>query len=176
MSKVRVLGVDPGTARVGYGIVDWVDGAYVPVDYGCICTDKDLPDEKRLEIIYQALGDIVDLHAPTDAAVESLFFNKNLKTAISVSQARGVILLLLANKGIVISSYTPLQIKQGIAAYGRADKVGIQMMVTQLLGLDEIPQPDDAADGLAVAICHGHMLQSALFQAGAKKVSRGRLR
>lgn len=150
---MRVLGIDPGTSIIGYGVVDLEDGTYFAVDYGVILPEsKDM--SKKLLQIYKEICLLIDKYKPQSMAVEELFFNKNIKTALSVSQARGVILLAAEVKGVEAKGYTPLQVKQGITAYGRSTKEGVQMMVMSLLGLDEIPKPDDAADGLAIAITH----------------------
>ena len=150
---MRVLGIDPGTAIVGYSIIDYENGKYTTLDYGCIFTDKSEDMPVRLEQIYDALEKIIKLWKPTDMAIENLFFFKNQKTIIEVGQARGVITLGQKNR-LNLFSYTPLQVKMGIAGYGRATKKQIQEMVKLILKLDEIPKPDDAADALAIAITH----------------------
>lgn len=157
---MRVIGIDPGTAIVGYGIVDYEGKKFKVVDYGCIYTDKELRQEKRLEIIYNELDEILKKYKPDSMAVEELFFFKNSKTVITVGQARGVILLCGRKNGVTISGYTPLQVKMGITGYGKADKQQVQKMVTMILGLDEIPKPDDAADALAIAVTHTHNLMA----------------
>ena len=151
---MRILGIDPGTAIVGYAVVDYENGDYTPLDYGCIFTDKDEDMPIRLEKIYDGLENIIKLWKPTDMAIEDLFFFKNQKTVIKVGQARGVITLAGQKNKLNLYSYTPLQVKMGIASYGRADKKQIQEMVKLILKLDEIPKPDDAADALAIAITH----------------------
>jgi len=149
-----ILGVDPGTATTGYGIIEEKAGKIKLVDYGVIITEPKQPLEARLEIIYDQLGDIIDEYDPEEIAVEELFFSTNVKTAMAVGQARGVILLAAKKSGALISEYTPNQVKNGICGYGGADKKQVQKMVQMILKLDEMPQPDDAADALAIAICH----------------------
>lgn len=149
------LGIDPGTAILGYGIVR---GEYEPeaVAYGVIRTDKSLSPEKRLQRLYDAVSRLIAEHLPDAVAVEQLFFSRNVTTALPVMQARGVVLLAAANADIPITEYRPIEVKQAITGYGRADKPQMQEMVRILLRLDAIPQPDDAADALALAICHVH--------------------
>lgn len=150
-----VLGVDPGTAITGFGLVrESPDGTLGLVDYGVIQTPAGLEDEKRLLILYQKLNELILLHAPDAGAVEKLFFRRNVTTAIGVGQARGVVLLTLAQHGLPVWEYTPMEVKQSVSGYGNADKRQVQLMVQTLLGLKEYPKPDDAADALAVAICH----------------------
>lgn len=151
-----VLGVDPGTAITGYGFVGEADGQLQAVAYGVIATPADWPLPQRLQKIYHDLTALVREHRPTEGAVEQLFFSRNVKTALAVGQARGVALLALAEGGMPIYEYTPLQVKQSVVGYGRAEKKQIQELVRLLLGLDAVPQPDDAADALAIAICHAH--------------------
>jgi crossover junction endodeoxyribonuclease RuvC len=152
-----VIGVDPGTATTGYGLVrENPDGSLSLVEYGAILTPADLPMPQRLLELHRQLRQILLLHRPESGAVEKLFFHRNVTTAISVGQGRGVALLALAEAGLEVAEYTPLQVKQAVAGYGGADKNQVQQMVRVLLGLDHIPTPDDAADALAVAICHIH--------------------
>jgi crossover junction endodeoxyribonuclease RuvC len=152
-----VIGIDPGTATTGYGLVQEVDdGSLEVVDYGAILTPPDLPMQQRLLQLYRGLKDILILHHPQSGAVEKLFFQRNVRTAISVGQGRGVALLALAEVQLPVAEYTPLEVKQAVAGYGRADKNQVQEMVRALLGLQDVPRPDDAADALAVAICHLH--------------------
>jgi crossover junction endodeoxyribonuclease RuvC len=153
---MRVLGIDPGTATTGYGVVEEVKGDLKPLVFGVIRTPADQPLPVRLQLIYQALKELAAEWVPTAAAVEELFFSRNVRTAMSVGQARGVILLALADIGLDVAEYTPLAIKQAVTGYGNADKAQVQEMVRLLLGLAEAPRPDDAADALAVAICHLH--------------------
>jgi crossover junction endodeoxyribonuclease RuvC len=151
-----VLGIDPGTAITGYGLVKGEGDDLTLVAYGTITTSSDWALPERLQRIYQELTALIEDQQPTTAAVEELFFSKNVRTALSVGQARGVALLAAANAGLPIHEYTPLQVKQAIAGYGRATKDQVQQMVKMLLALDCVPQPDDAADAIAVAICHIH--------------------
>lgn len=154
-----ILGIDPGIAIVGYGIIECSGNHYKVLDYGCITTDSKLLFPDRLKIVYDSLIDVIDKYKPDEFAIEELFFNKNVKTAIKVGQARGVEILAAINKGLPIYEYTPLQIKQAVVGYGRAEKHQVQEMVKILLNLKEIPKPDDAADALAIAICHGSCLK-----------------
>ena len=157
---MRVIGIDPGTAIVGYGIIDYNKNKYSIVDYGVILTSKDLSNEERLEIVYNELDKILKKYKPEFMAIEDLFYFKNNKTVISVAQARGVILLAGKQNNIPMSSYTPLQVKIGITGYGKAEKKQVQLMVQKFLGLSEIPNPDDAADALAICITHINSLSS----------------
>ena len=151
---MRILGIDPGTAPVGWGVIE-VDGSKnVAVAFGHISTSKDLPLAERLLEISKDLTTIVKKYKPEEAAVEELFFFKNQKTVISVAQARGSILLTLENLCVKVFGYTPLEVKQALTNYGRADKSQVQLMVKALLKLSAIPQPDDVADALALALCH----------------------
>ncbi|OGI21573.1 MAG: crossover junction endodeoxyribonuclease RuvC [Candidatus Moranbacteria bacterium RIFCSPLOWO2_02_FULL_48_19] len=151
---MRILGIDPGTATVGWGVIE-VDGSKnVAVAFGHISTSKDLPLAERLLEISKDLTTIVKKYKPEEAAVEELFFFKNQKTVISVAQARGSILLTLENLCVKVFGYTPLEVKQALTNYGRADKSQVQLMVKALLKLSAIPQPDDVADALALALCH----------------------
>jgi len=151
---MRILGIDPGTATTGFGVIEVNKGKYTIVDAGVIKTPARQADEIRLETIFDDLSDIIKETKPDVAAVEQLFFAQNVTTAMTVSQARGVILLAIIKAGLDHASYTPLQIKQAMTGYGRADKNQIQEMVKTILGLKEIPKPDDCADALAVAITH----------------------
>ena len=151
-----VLGVDPGTAITGYGLVREEADGLTLVDYGVITTPAGQSLAERLQAIYRGLADVARQHQPQQAAVEELFFSRNVRTALSVGHARGVALLALADAGLPIHEYKPLQIKQAIAGYGGADKQQVQQMVRLLLDLDHVPQPDDAADAVAVAVCHIH--------------------
>lgn len=151
-----VLGIDPGTATTGFGLVrETVQGLEV-VDFGAILTPAGLPQSERLLLLYEELRKIMLLHRPESAAVEKLFFSRNVTTAITVGQARGVVLLSLAQSGLSVGEYTPMEIKQAVAGYGGADKNQVQQMVRALLNLKKVPKPDDAADALAIAICHLH--------------------
>ncbi len=153
---MRVVGIDPGTATTGYGVIEENAGRLILVAFGTICTPAGQPMPERLLELHSRLIALLALHAPDTAAVESLFFQKNVRTAISVGQARGTVLLALAQCGMPVGEYTPLQVKQAVTGYGGAEKRQVQIMVRTLLGLAELPKPDDAADALAVAICHAH--------------------
>ncbi len=153
---MRVLGVDPGTATTGYGVVTEEGGELDVLTFGVIRTSADDPMPVRLQAIYRAMRDLAVEWEPNTSAVEELFFSRNVRTAMSVGQARGVTLLALADAGLDVAEYTPLVIKQAVTGYGSADKGQMQEMVRLLLGLAERPRPDDAADALAVAICHLH--------------------
>lgn len=158
-----VLGIDPGTATTGYGLVREAEsGDLQMVEYGVILTPAKMALEQRLLMLYERLQEILLLHHPQVAAVEKLFFSRNVTNAIAVGQARGVVMLGLAQKGMAIAEYTPMQVKQAVSGYGGADKLQVQMMVQSILQLEELPKPDDAADALAVALCH---LQSYRMQA-----------
>jgi crossover junction endodeoxyribonuclease RuvC len=149
------IGIDPGTAITGYGLVlENEDGRLSIVDFGTIVTSPNLPMPERLLELYHRLRDLLLLHHPQSGAVEKLFFQRNVRTALAVGQARGIALMALAESGIPLAEYTPLEVKQAVAGYGGADKHQVQQMVRALLGMPEIPKPDDAADALAVAICH----------------------
>ena len=149
-----ILGVDPGTATTGYGVIDANNGDVKLIDYGVIQTRPKQPLEDRLEQLFDELSKIIAQYSPAEIAVEELFFSSNAKTAIAVGQARGVILLAAKKAGVPLSEYTPNQVKNGICGYGGADKKQVQKMVQMILKLVETPQPDDAADALAIAICH----------------------
>lgn len=152
-----VLGIDPGTARLGYGVIDSADGAPAMIDYGIAETFPTESMPERLLQLYGIVRQLLKDHDPDVMAVEKLFFARNVTTAIAVGQARGVVLLAAAERGISVREYTPSEIKQSIVGYGKADKNQVQEMVRVILGLDRIPRPDDAADALAVAICDAHM-------------------
>ncbi|MDR1835465.1 MAG: crossover junction endodeoxyribonuclease RuvC [Fusobacteriaceae bacterium] len=160
---MRVIGIDPGTAIVGYGILDYEKNKFTPVDYGCIFTDKDTPMEKRLVEIYDGLSALLDKYKPEHLAIEELFYFRNATTVIPVGQARGIILLAAAQRNISIKGYTPPQVKVGVTGYGKAEKKQVQQMVQRLLNLREIPKPDDAADALALAVTHINALHSLAY-------------
>jgi crossover junction endodeoxyribonuclease RuvC len=153
---VLVIGIDPGTATTGYGLVreHEADSTLECVAYGAVITPPGQSMPKRLQTIHRELKDVITLHRPDSGAVEKLFFQKNVSTAMAVGQGRGVAMLALADCGLDVSEYTPREVKQAVAGYGNADKRQMQEMVRVLLNLDIIPKPDDAADALAVAICH----------------------
>ncbi len=157
-----VLGLDPGYAIVGYGVIDYSGNRFKVLDFGAITTDKDTPFLTRLEQIYDGMNYIIDKWKPQAMSVEKLFFNTNTTTAIQVAEARGCCLLAAAQKNIEVAEYTPIQVKQSVTGYGRAEKMQVMEMTRMLLGLDHIPKPDDAADALAIAICHAHTSGSKL--------------
>lgn len=151
-----IIGIDPGYAIVGVGVVEYVGNKFRTLEYNAITTPAGMNTVDRLKKIYDEMGMYLDKYKPDAMAIEELFFNSNQKTAINVAQARGVLLVAAANRGVPISEYTPLQVKQSVTGYGRAEKKQIQQMVKMILGLNVIPKPDDAADALALAICHAH--------------------
>ena len=151
-----VLGIDPGLATTGYGLVRETEGELQAVGYGTVTTmaKRSLPE--RLQQIYTELSTLIQRYRPDESAVEELFFSRNVRTAMSVGQARGVVLLALADGGLPVTDYSPLTIKQAVSGFGGADKIQMQTTVRILLRLESLPRPDDAADALAVAICHIH--------------------
>lgn len=153
---LRFLGIDPGIAIVGFGFVDKVGSKVVPVQYGCIQTEAHTPEEDRLLHVYEGMLQLIDKYKPDAVALEKLFFNRNVTTAMSVSQARGVLVLAAKQRNLPIGEYTPMQVKQAIVGYGKAEKKQVQEMVRMFLKLQAVPKPDDVADALAVAICHAH--------------------
>lgn len=162
-----VLGVDPGTAITGYGLVREDDEGLALVSCGVLTTTAGQPFAARLQAIYQGLTSVIRKYRPDAAAIEELFFGRNVRTALMVGQARGVALLALADAGLPIHEYKPLEVKQAIAGYGGADKQQVQEMVRLLLHLNEVPRPDDAADAVAVAVCHIHSARMAALIAEA---------
>ncbi|HRR75737.1 MAG: crossover junction endodeoxyribonuclease RuvC [Ruminococcus sp.] len=156
---MRILGVDPGYAIVGFGILDYDGVRFTPVEYGAVLTEAGTPFPERLRAIYTDMEFIFQKYSPDCMAIERLYFNTNQKTAIDVAQARGVTVLSAAQRGIPISEYTPLQVKSSVTGYGKAEKQQVMEMTRQILGLAQIPKPDDAADALAIAICHGHSVR-----------------
>jgi crossover junction endodeoxyribonuclease RuvC len=158
---VLILGIDPGTAITGYGLVREDDEGLALVECGVITTPADQLLPARLQVIYQRLAGLIREHQPEAAAVEELFFSRNARTALTVGHARGVVLLALADAGLPIHEYKPLQVKQAIAGFGGADKQQVQEMVRMLLNLEQVPRPDDAADAVAVAVCHIHSARMA---------------
>lgn len=156
---MRILGIDPGYAILGYGIIDVKGNHFSVCTYGAIETDAKMAMPDRLKHLYFRLMEVIKDYQPDQASIEELFFNTNVKTAILVGQARGVAIVACANSGLEIYEYTPLQIKQGLVGYGRAEKKQVQAMVKTLLNLKEVPKPDDTADALAAALCHGHSLE-----------------
>lgn len=161
---MRVLGVDPGIAITGYGVVEEVGTVLKPLVFGAIRTPAGRPLPTRLQLIYRKIRALTAEWQPSAAAVEELFFSSNTRTAMGVGQARGVALVALADAGLPVAEYTPLEVKQAVTGYGSADKVQMQEMVRLLLNLPEVPRPDDAADALAVAICHLHSARLAHYE------------
>ena len=159
---MRVLGIDPGVATVGFGVVDFQRGAHRLVRYGVITTPAGLPLSRRLLQISEDMGELIGQFKPDEAAVEELFFTKNITTGIAVAHGRGVILLELERSGIPVYEYTPMQVKQAVAGYGGADKRQVMLMTQRLLRMREVPRPDDAADAIAIALCHGRSATSLL--------------
>ena len=155
-----VLGIDPGTARTGYGIVAREGASLRVLDYGCVETIPDRPAGERLLLIHEALRDLIETHRPDAVGVERLFFNKNVQTAFAVGQARGVVLLAAAEHGLPVHEYGPHEVKMAVTGYGRASKEQVQRMVQLVLSMSELPHPDDAADALAVAVCTAHAASS----------------
>ena len=149
-----ILGIDPGIAIVGYGLIEYAGNSIKLLEYGCITTSSKEPLPNRLSFIMDELSFLIQEFKPEEMAIEELFFNKNVKTAIQVAQARGVEILAGVKSGVVVYEYTPLQVKQAIVGYGRAEKIQVQESIKKMLNLNEIPKPDDAADAIAVAICH----------------------
>jgi crossover junction endodeoxyribonuclease RuvC len=164
-----ILGIDPGTATTGYGLVQVQGSRYTLADYGCIRTRAHIAPALRLEMIYQGAHQLLAQHKPQAVAIEQLFFNRNTTNALSVAQARGVLLLAFAKANLPISEYTPLQVKQAVVGYGRAEKEQVKYMVSRILGLKTPLKSDDAADALAIAICHGQQRGSALLLAGGQR-------
>ena len=151
-----VMGIDPGTATTGYGLVQEDEGHLECAGFGVVTTSAGEPVEVRLASIYRDLIAVLQQHQPTTAAVEKLFFHRNVTSAMAVGQGRGVVLLAIAHYGLHAAEYSPSEVKQAVTGYGKASKSQVQLMVRTLLTLEEIPRPDDAADALAVAICHAH--------------------
>lgn len=159
---MRIIGIDPGYAIVGYGIIDYNANRFTVVDYGAVTTKAHTPFEQRLSDIHKGLTQLIETFKPDAMSIEKLFFNTNTTTAIDVAQARGVIVLSAAQAGLKIAQYTPLQVKQSVVGYGRAEKKQVQEMTRLMLGLKTVPKPDDTADALALAICHAHSAGSLL--------------
>lgn len=158
-----ILGIDPGYAIIGYGILLYDGNHFTVIDYGTVTTTANLPFNKRLNIVFNDLNLLIERYKPDILAIEKLFFNTNQKTVIDVAQARGVIVLAAEHNGLQINEYTPLQVKQSVVGYGRAEKKQVQEMTRLILKLEKIPKPDDTADALAMAICCGNSLGSILF-------------
>ena len=154
-----ILGIDPGYAIVGYGVVEYKNPRFTTLDYGVLTTEAHTKSEKRLELLYQGMNTLIETYRPDHMAIEELFFNTNITTGIQVAQARGVLLLAGQQKGIDIFEYTPLQVKQSVVGYGRAEKSQVIAMVMSILGIKNRIKPDDAADALAIAVCHGNSMK-----------------
>lgn len=161
---MRIIGIDPGYAIVGYGVLEFDNVRFKVVNYGAITTDPGTPFQDRLLEIHTDLNSVLDMFKPDCMSIEELYFNTNTTTGIDVAQARGVIMLAAAQRNIPIYEYTPLQVKVAVTGYGRAEKHQVQEMVKNILRLNAIPKPDDTADALAIAICHGHTGGSRLSQ------------
>ena len=153
---LRILGIDPGYAIVGFGVLEYDGYKFTPVHFGAITTEAGTDFNLRLKTIYDDMNTVMTTFKPDVMAIEKLFFNTNQKTGIDVAQARGVILLSAINAGVPVYEYTPLQVKQSVVGYGRAEKPQVMDMTRRILGLATVPKPDDTADALAIAICHGH--------------------
>lgn len=151
-----ILGIDPGYAIVGFGVLEYKNNHFSVIDYGAITTDAGTPFNRRLEHIYDEMTELLQKYRPDAMSIEKLFYNSNAKTVIDVSQARGVIMLAAQKNGVPAFEYTPLQVKQSVVGYGRAEKKQVQEMTKRILFLEKVPKPDDTADALAMAICHGH--------------------
>lgn len=156
---MRILGIDPGIAIVGYGVIDKEGNRYKTIAYDAVTTRAHTPLEQRLEKVYTGINEIIKMYKPDAMSIEELFFNNNAKTALTVGQARGVIILAAVQNNIPVYEYTPLQVKQALTGYGRASKSQIQQMMKSMLALTEIPKPDDVADALAIAVCHGNSMR-----------------
>ena len=165
-----ILGIDPGYAIIGWGLIRFERGKYIPVDFGAITTNAGVPFNRRLGQIYDQLNELLDNHHPDVVAVEKLYFQTNAKTAIDVAQARGVIMLALQKHGVPVYEYTPLQVKSAVTGFGQAQKPQVMEMTKRLLRLKAVPKPDDTADALAIAICHaqygGTSLKQTLLKGG----------
>lgn len=157
---MTILGIDPGYGIIGYGFVKFDGRRFTPIQFGAIRTEIGAPMPDRLCELYDDLNTLLDAFHPDEAAVEELYFNQNITTGIQVAQARGVILLALAKRGLAPVSYSPSQVKMSVVGYGKAEKKQVMEMTRLLLGLEKLPRPDDAADALALAICHGHSRQA----------------
>lgn len=160
---MRIIGIDPGYAIVGFGVLDYIGNDFHAVNFGAITTDAHTPFDLRLKTIYDDMCQVLDEYKPDEMGIEKLFFNTNQKTGIDVAQASGVILLSAIERGIKIREYTPLQVKQAVVGYGRAEKKQVQELTRSILRLKEVPKPDDTADALALAITHGHSSHSNLL-------------
>lgn len=169
---MRILGIDPGYAIVGYGVIEFSGGKYYALDYGAITTDANTPFPVRLQQIYNGLISVIIRNNPDEMSIEKLYFQNNQKTAIDVAQARGVTILAAQMSNIPINEYTPLQIKMAVTGYGQAQKPQVMEMTRRLLKLEKVPKPDDTADALAIAICHAQCSGTKL----RNLINKGRLR
>lgn len=154
---MRILGIDPGYAIIGWGVVNYEHGRFTPLDFGAVTTPAGMPFGQRLQLIYNDLSQIIGDYRPDVMAIEKLYFQNNQKTAIEVAEARGVILLAAEHGELPVFEYTPLQVKSAVTGYGQAQKPQVMEMTRRLLRLKQVPKPDDTADALAIAICHGQM-------------------
>ena len=166
---MRILGIDPGYATTGFGLLQSDASGFRLLRYGVITTPKELPGPKRLEILYDDLLQLVELTAPDAAAVEELFWGHNITTGIGVSHGRGVILLALTKAGVPVFEYTPMQVKQSVVGYGKAEKRQVMDMTRRLLHMEQVPRPDDAADAIAIALCHARSQTSLLTRLQAEQ-------
>lgn len=157
-----ILGIDPGYAIVGWGVIEYMSNRFTVIDYGAVTTEAGTPFNDRLKAVYDGIDSIMKRYSPEALSIEKLFYNTNAKTVIDVAQARGVINLAAVQNNIPIFEYTPLQVKQSVVGYGRAEKKQVQEMTRVILKLAKIPKPDDTADALAMAICHAHASGSML--------------
>jgi len=164
-AKMIILGIDPGYAIIGYGVISYNGNRFTVLDYGAITTEAGLPMARRLELIYEGVRQLIIKYSPDAMAVEELFFNTNAKTVIGVGQARGVNILAGVKSGVEIAEYTPLQVKQALTGYGRAEKNQVIQMVPMCLNLKKAPKPDDVADALAIAVCHAYSAGSRITDA-----------
>lgn len=165
---MRIIGIDPGYAIVGFGIIEYENGRFKVIDYGAVTTDAGTDFNQRLKTIYSDVSQILDIYKPECLAIEKLYFQNNQKTAIDVAEARGVILLSAVQRNLYIGEYTPLEVKNSITGYGRAVKKQVQEMTKRILKLPRIPKPDDTADALAIAVCHAHTDNSLLAEFGKR--------
>ena len=171
-----ILGIDPGYAIVGYGVINYINNRYTTLDYGAVTTQAKTPFSERIEQIYDEISAVLTRWKPQAVALEKLFFNTNTTTAIDVAQARGVIMLAATKCAVPVYEYTPLQVKQAVVGYGRAEKKQVMEMTKMLLGLSAVPKPDDTADALAMALCHAHssgsLMSGILREAGKQQTRR----
>ena len=164
-----ILGIDPGYAIVGYGVVNYVNNNFKPITFGAVTTPAGMDFPQRLDIIFNGITELIEKTKPDALSIEKLYFNTNTTTAIDVAQARGVIVAACAKRNIPVSEYTPSQVKQSVVGYGKAEKAQVMEMVRKLLKLEKVPRPDDTADALALAITHSHVATGAVFSVGLKE-------